>query len=97
MDEIESATLPFDRGTVKSQQLSVSFNRRRYTFFLEYNATGKFFILRSEREGVVCFNTKLTDVIQFGIDPESHFLEFMILPFDISIQKLDIRVIPVVW
>ena len=85
------AKLLFEKGTKAPQSLSTSFNNKSFSFLLQWNAQG-FFILRSTIGEEVYLNRKLTDVPLTGKDPDTHLSEFLILPFDIEVDTLDLRI-----
>jgi predicted amidohydrolase len=97
MVSVEAALLPFKKNTVANQAIIVGFNRKRYLFTLEYNSTGKFFVLRAEREGVVCFNEKLAEVPVIGRNPDTFFPEFIVAPIDVSLSGLELWLTPMSW
>lgn len=85
------AKLPFEKGTKVSQSLGASFNSKNFSFLLQWNAQG-FFTLNVAIGDDVYLNRKLTNVALTGKDPDTHTPAFIILPFDIEVDTLDLRV-----
>ena len=84
------AKLPFEKGTKAPQSLDASFNNKSFSFLLQWNAQG-FFILRTAIGTKIYLNRKITDVPLTGKDPDTHLSEFLILPFNIGVDTLDLR------
>ena len=85
------AKLPFEKGTKASQRLGASFNEKSFSFTLCWNAQG-FFTLNVAIGNDVYLNRKLTDTALVGKDPDTHIQEFLILPYDIEVDTLDLRI-----
>ena len=85
------ANLAFGKGTKASQRLGASFNNKSFNFTLCWNAQG-FFTLNVTIGEKVYLNRKLTDVILVGKDPDTYIQEFLILPFDIGVDTLDLKI-----
>ena len=84
------AKLLFGKGTKASQRLDASFNNKSFSFLLQWNAQGFFTLLTTIGEKVY-LNRKLTDVPLTGRCPSTHIPEFLVLPFDIEVDTLDLR------
>ena len=84
------AKLPFEKGTKAPQSLDVPFNDKSFSFLLQWNASG-FFILNVAIGDDVYLNRKLTDVPLTGRCPSTHIPEFLVLPYDIEVETLDLR------
>ena len=82
--------LPFGKGTKASQSLNATFNNKSFTFLLRWNAQG-FFTLRVTSGTKTYMNQKLTEVIVMGKDPSTYIPEFLVLPFDVEVDTLDLR------
>ena len=85
------AKLPFVKGTKASQSLDASFNDKNFSFTLRWNVQN-FFTLNVAIGEKVYLNQKLTDVAIMGKDPDTHILEFLILPYDVGVDTLDLRI-----
>lgn len=85
------AKLPFEKGTKASQSLDATFNSKSFSFTLRWNAQ-EFFTLNVTSGEKVYLNQKLTDVAIMGKDPSTHAPEFLVLPFDIGVDTLDLRI-----
>ena len=85
------AKLPFGKGIKASQSLEASFNNKNFSFLLQWNASG-FFTLNVAIGDDVYLNRKLTDAAAMGRNPSTHIPEFLVLPFDIEVDTLDLRV-----
>lgn len=84
------AAIPFVKGTKASQSINATFNGKSFTFLLRWNAQG-FFALQVTSGTKTYMNQKLTDVAITGKDPSTYIPEFLVLPFDISVDTLDLR------
>lgn len=84
------AKLPFGKGTKAPQSLDASFNDKDFSFLLQWNVSG-FFTLNVAIGEKVYLNRKLTDVAIMGKNPDTHIPEFLVLPFDIEVDTLDLR------
>ena len=85
------AKLPFEKGTKVSQSLSASFNSKNFSFLLQWNASG-FFTLNVAIGDDVYLNRKITNVALVGRAPNTYVPEFLVLPFDIEVDTLDLRI-----
>ena len=85
------AKLPFAKGTKASQSLNASFNDKSFSFTLRWNAQN-FFTLNVAIGTKIYLNRKLTDTPLVGNDPNTHIYEFLILPYDIGVDTLDLRI-----
>jgi len=84
------AKLPFEKGTKASQSLDTTFNSKSFHFTLRWNARG-YFTLNVAIGEKVYLNQKLTDVAIMGKDPDTYIPEFLVLPFSIEVDTLDLR------
>jgi hypothetical protein len=88
------AKIPFAQGTIVNQELEATINAKRFTLRLEHNSAG-FFVFRATCNNIIYCNQKLTDVVVKGRDPEIYITEFLILPYSLDPETLEIWIVTV--
>jgi len=83
------AKIPFARGTIANQEVEATINAKRFTLRLEHNSRD-FFIFRATYNGVIYCNQKLTDVVIKGRNPATYITEFLIFPYSLNPDTLEI-------